>query len=346
LEMSMESHLVCQVFDPSHPGEVRREAMAFASRVGFAAADAGRVALVVTEMATNIVKHAGKGQILLRAMHEIPGSIGVEVLALDQGSGMSDVSRCMQDGYSTAGSPGTGLGAISRLATLMDIYSMPEKGTALLARVLPLGMKQNPTDSPFSIGAVRVACPGETACGDDWSVKLGQERAAVIVADGLGHGPEAAKAAAAAVRIFDAAHQMALPDLFQRLHGGLQATRGAAISIAELDLVAGEVRFAGVGNVAGFLAWPGGSRNMVTHNGTIGAQFNRANVLQYGWTKGASLVLYTDGLNSHTSIDAYPGLLARHPSLVAGVLYRDFVRGRDDATVVVITERREATRER
>jgi len=47
------------------------------------------------------------------------------------------------------------------------------------------------------------------------------------------------------------------------------------------------------------------------------------------------LVLHSDGLVSHWSLDAYPGLAARDPSLIAGILYRDFTRGRDDVTVVV-----------
>ncbi len=336
----METHLLYPVSDTSHVGEVRRGAQSLAFRAGLADSDAARLALIVTEMATNIVKHAGKGQILLRAMLETPATTGVEVLALDQGGGISDVARSMKDGYSTAGSPGTGLGAISRLATFIDIYSTPSSGTALLARVFPQNVKAKASDTPFSVGAVRVACPGETVCGDDWAVRLQQEGAVVIVADGLGHGQEAAKAAAAAVRIFETAQPMALPDLFQRLHGALQATRGAAVSVAELDTNRAELRFAGVGNVTGFLAWSNGSHNLVTQNGTIGAHFNRLHVLPYQWKRGASLVLHTDGLNSRTSLDAYPGLLARDPSLVAGVLYRDFVRGRDDATVVVISERR------
>jgi hypothetical protein len=50
---------------------------------------------------------------------------------------------------------------------------------------------------------------------------------------------------------------------------------------------------------------------------------------------GFLLVMHSDGLATHWNLDQYPGLVGRRPSLIAGVLYRDFARGRDDVTVVV-----------
>ncbi len=55
----------------------------------------------------------------------------------------------------------------------------------------------------------------------------------------------------------------------------------------------------------------------------------------YPFPKGATLVMHSDGLISRWTLDAYPGLAAHDPALVAGVLYRDFQRGRDDVTVLV-----------
>lgn len=335
----MDPHRALQISDPSHPGEARRQAVALATAQGLGPSDAGRIALVVTEAATNVLKHAGKGQVLLRPLREAADRPGVEVLALDRGPGMADVARCMQDGYSTAGSPGTGLGAMSRLASTLEIYSAPSRGTALLARVLPQGAVPAAA-GPLAVGTIGVPAPGETVSGDDWSMLRSGDRALVLVADGLGHGSLAAKAASEAVRLFEASGHLPLEEMFRAIHGALAATRGAAVSIAELDAGAREVRFAGVGNVTGFLAWPGGSRSMVTHSGTVGGHFGRARALSYTWGTGSLLVMHTDGLNSHASLDAYPGLLARHPTLVAAVLYRDFARGRDDATVVVVAERR------
>ena len=101
-------HTALPVREPGDPGEARRRAMALAGELGFDEQQAGRVALVVTEAASNILKHASGGEILLG---KDVAAQAIEVLAIDRGAGMSDVARCFQDGYSTAGSPGTGLGA-------------------------------------------------------------------------------------------------------------------------------------------------------------------------------------------------------------------------------------------
>jgi anti-sigma regulatory factor (Ser/Thr protein kinase) len=330
-----------QLAHSSDSGEVRREAMALATRFGFGSADAGRVGLIVTELATNVVKHAGSGQILLR--HSLQDDAGqvVEVLALDRGPGMTDVARCMQDGYSTAGSPGTGLGAVSRLASFMDLYSMPGQGTAVFARVSPDSPKRRHTVSPFSCGGVRVPYPGEPVCGDGWCVRRENRTATVMLADGLGHGPQAAAAADEAMRLFQESGGAPLDEILNRVHRGLLSTRGAAVSIAEVDLESQQVRFTGAGNVAGFIARPLESKSMVAQGGTVGAQIGHPRVFTYPWNSGV-LVMHTDGLSSKTRTDTYTGLLAHHPRVIAGVLYRDFTRARDDATVVVLAARKEA----
>src|SRR5687768_10037593 len=130
----MHDPVILPVTEPSQVGEARRAAAALAGRLGFDDRDAGKVALVVTEAATNLVKHARDGAVLLRPLDDA-GAVGIEVLALDRGPGMADVGRCLRDGFSTAGSPGNGLGAVRRLAAVLDIYSALGSGTALLARV-------------------------------------------------------------------------------------------------------------------------------------------------------------------------------------------------------------------
>lgn len=331
----MDIHSLHTISDASHPGELRRAAVALAGQLGFSASDAGRVGLVATEAASNIVKHARQGAVLMRAMPEVADRAGIELLALDRGPGMADLARSMEDGHSTASSPGTGLGALSRLATLLDIYSAPTRGTALLARILPQGAQPKPATLPFVVGGVRVPKPGELACGDDWSVGACERGARFLVVDGLGHGASAAQAARAAVDQFDTTSGLPLPDVVQALHGALLPTRGAAASIAEIAPDASEALFVGVGNVVGLLAWPGGGRHMVGQNGTLGAALGTLRVAPYPWTGQTVLVMHSDGLKSQTSLDPYPGLLAHHPALIAGVLYRDFARGTDDATVLV-----------
>src|SRR4051794_25187070 len=125
--------MIAQVKDPSQVAEARRMAGDLARRSGFDEVDAGRVALVATELATNLVRHGGGGTLVAESFEDADGS-GVELLSLDKGPGMADVQRSFSDGYSTAGSAGTGLGAVSRVADRCVVFSRPGEGTALMAR--------------------------------------------------------------------------------------------------------------------------------------------------------------------------------------------------------------------
>jgi anti-sigma regulatory factor (Ser/Thr protein kinase) len=312
-----------------------------AQRLGFGESECGKVALVVTEAATNLIKHAGGGELLLRPL-ERGGVQGLEVLALDKGPGMAAVDECLRDGFSTAGSRGNGLGAIARLAALFEIHSLPHVGTALLAHLWAEAAPADPPAVWLEIGVVNLPKLGEAACGDTWTVQQEPGRSLFLVADGLGHGLQAADAAREAVRVVRAHAQFGPAELLPLLHGALRSTRGAAVALAEVQWEARAVRFVGVGNVAGTIFADGSSRSMVSHNGTVGCEVRKIQEFVYPFPRGAILVMHSDGLGSQWRLDQYAGLAARHPALVAGVLYREFKRGRDDVTVLAA---REATRD-
>jgi anti-sigma regulatory factor (Ser/Thr protein kinase) len=321
------------VTEPSQVGEARRAAAALAARLGFGEQEAGKVALVVTEAATNLVKHAREGVILLRPL-ERGGATGVELLALDRGPGTADVSRWLSDGFSTAGTSGTGLGAITRLAAFADLHSTPEKGTALLARL----WSRPPAEAAgLRVGAVCVPVAGEEVCGDAWAVAQDAGRALVLVADGLGHGPQAAAAAQEAVRVFRDNAAGAPAEILQAIHLALRSTRGAAAAVAAVDRAGGAVVYAGVGNVSGMILAQEGSRSLVSHNGTLGHEARKFQEFASPFAEHATLVMHTDGLLSRWALDAYPGLARRDPALIAGILFRDFRRGRDDTTVLAVS---------
>jgi anti-sigma regulatory factor (Ser/Thr protein kinase) len=325
---------IVTVEDPSQAAEARRAAVAMAATLGFGETEAGRVALVTTEAATNLVKHGGGGIIALRSLQQ-GRVVGVEILALDRGPGIADLSRALSDGYSTAGSPGTGLGAIRRLSERFDIHSLPGLGTALVAEVWAA---PRPAATGLEVGAVSAPCAGEDVCGDGWAVVSRPAGARLLVVDGLGHGPIAAEAARAAVGIFSRREGLAPLDLVEALHAGLRSTRGAAVAVGDVDLGRRRVRFSGLGNISACVVSGAGRRHLVSHNGTAGHQARKIDEFTYPWPPGGVLILHTDGVATHWDLDRYPGLLTRHPAIVAGVLFRDFNRGRDDATVVVARE--------
>lgn len=322
------------VRDESQVAEARRIAVAVAQGAGFGEEDAGRVAIVVTELATNLIKHGSGGELLVGLYDDRSGA-GVECLALDKGAGMADVAASSRDGHSTAGSAGTGLGAIVRGSHLTDTYSRPGGGTATLVR-LQRGRPANaPSRGEPVSGAVSLPMPGETASGDAWCIEPHPGGFKMMVADGLGHGPIAAEASHAAVRVFTAEHRRAPAEILALMHEALRPTRGAAISICDVDARRGSVMFAGIGNVAGVLVADGISRRMVSHNGTVGHVARKFQEFTYPFSSEPLVILCSDGLGTSWNLDKYPGLVRRHPTLIAGMLYRDFARGRDDVSVLV-----------
>jgi anti-sigma regulatory factor (Ser/Thr protein kinase) len=318
--------------DRSQISGARRAAADVAAKLGFDEVTCGKVALAVTEVATNIVKHAANGRILLRAIAR-DDVAGLEILALDQGPGIADVGASLQDGRSSTGTRGTGLGALQRAAHSFDLYTQPGRGTAL--RLAFWTRKPRATPS-LEVGAVCLPKSGELVSGDAWGIAVDGHRLNAIVADGLGHGPEAAKAGRAATEQL-ALHPTASPsELIEACHGALATTRGAAVAVVRLDPGVGTGSIAGVGNIAASVEGRTERRNLVSHHGTVGHNVRRIQEFPFAFPRDALLVLHSDGLDTHWSLSDHPGLAARHPGLIAGVLYRDHDRGRDDVTVVVI----------
>jgi anti-sigma regulatory factor (Ser/Thr protein kinase) len=324
------------VTETSQVAESRRRAVAIAQSGGFNETAAGRVAIVVTELATNLIKHAAGGEIVVGLYDDDTGA-GIEILSLDRGAGIADLDAALQDGYSSAGTPGRGLGAIVRQSQVFDIVSWPGNGTVILARLegLPQRGVQTPARRP-RWGAICLPIAGEEVSGDAWSVASDRASTSLIVADGLGHGPEAATASTAAIRLFHKHAGQPIATVLACIHDGLRATRGAAVSIARFE--GGTVSFCGVGNVTGKVVdGAGRERNMVSLPGTAGHNARKFQVFDYPMD-GARVVLHSDGLASRWSLDKYPGLFRHHPTLMAAVLYRDFARQRDDVTVLVVME--------
>ncbi len=324
--------MIVAVADQSQVAASRRVASDFAAEHGADEAAVGRVALIATEMATNLLKHATRGELVISRYDDASGA-GIELLGLDKADGMANVPRSMEDGYSTAGSPGTGLGAIRRQADQFEVFSRPGLGTAILARIA--AGKPGKAAAPL-VGAVLAPYPGETACGDAWAFGLATGKPTLMAVDGSGHGVLAADAAAIAVRVFHDRLGDNPTLLVEDIHRALAPTRGAAVAVAQVDRAGKVVRYVGIGNISGAILTGGEVRRMVSHNGTAGHIAPRIREFTYPYSAGAAILLHSDGLSNRWDMAHYPGLAASHPSLVAGVLYRDHRRGRDDASVVVM----------
>jgi anti-sigma regulatory factor (Ser/Thr protein kinase) len=319
----------------SRVAEVRREAAAMGRSEGLTEPELADLAIVATEAATNLARHAKDGEVHITTLSPM-GRAGIEMLCIDRGPGMSNADLCRTDGYSTGGTSGTGMGAMSRLSDEFDIYSQPDRGTLLVTRRYARGQPPNGSSiDGWQLGSVCVPHRGETACGDAWAVRGSGDILTILLADGLGHGMLAADAANMAKAVFLRATQLKPAELLDDLHRALRGTRGAAVAIARIEPAQHSVRFAGLGNIAGVIAGGPKPQNMVSHNGTVGHEARRFQEFEYRFPAGSVLIMHSDGINTSWNLDGYPGLLRRHTSLVAAVLYRDANRGRDDVCVVV-----------
>lgn len=323
------------ITDRSEVGEVRRRAVALATAAGFDDEAGGRVAIVATELAGNIVKHATRGHCLL-SLVEVAGEPLVQVVATDHGRGIGDPARALRDGYSTAGTPGTGLGAVQRLSRSFDLFSQPDRGLVVVARVGAHDASRARAGRPgVEVGAVEAPLQGESVSGDAWALERDGAVTTLLVADGLGHGPLAAESSSRAAAAFRRHSGRPPGERVERIHDDMRGARGAAIAVARIDAAAHEVRYAGIGNIAAQIVVEDGSQSLISMNGTAGHIARSIREFSYAFVPGALLIVHTDGMSARWTLDSYPGIRLRDPAVVAAVLLRDHGRGRDDAAVVV-----------
>ncbi|OGB23606.1 MAG: serine/threonine protein kinase [Burkholderiales bacterium RIFCSPLOWO2_02_FULL_57_36] len=342
----MKDYLVQKAFSITHASEIsaaRRHCQQAAALLGFDETESGKAAIIVTEAATNMLKHAGDGLILLTAVRRDKMN-GIEVLALDHGPGIANLDQSLRDGTSTTGTAGTGLGAMRRLAHEFDAYSAPGKGTALFLCIWS-GLAPDNISGARAIlpdvgghlrcGTVCLPVAGEEECGDAWGIVNSAGEATILVVDGLGHGPNAAQASHAAVQVLHSRSGLRPAPLIEAMHQALRTTRGAAAAVAKLDSSTETVSFAGIGNISASILDGDARKQLVSHNGIVGHNLRKVQEFATPWPAGATCILCSDGIGTQWDLNNYPGLRHCHPALIAGVLYRDFARSRDDATVVV-----------
>lgn len=309
--------------------EARRIAAAAGEVLSMDQTEVGRLSVVVTELARNVLIHGRGGEVLIsRPRGEAPL---VEVVALDSGPGMQNFEDCARDGFSTTGTPGTGLGAVRRMADEAAFLTAPGQGTIALSRVWRKGKPEH--DQPAAWGGISVPVTGESVCGDAWAAKRQAGSTWAIVCDGLGHGPLAREAAVAAIDWFLNTAARSPAEMIAGIHGSLRSTRGASVAVAEY--AAGQVRYCGIGNIGASLHQGTGVRHLVSHNGTAGHSATRVQEFQYPAGHGSVLVMTSDGILSQWAV-AYDNLRACDPVLSAATIYRDFQRKRDDSTVLTV----------
>ncbi|MFJ6797184.1 SpoIIE family protein phosphatase [Streptomyces sp. NPDC091268] len=312
-------------------------ARSVAKECGLPGAMPDQAAVVASELASNLAKHARDGSLYVQAL---PLGGGLEVLTADHGPGMADIERCLTDGYTTTGTLGTGLGAVRRIATDFMIASHAVTGTLVCARLTSPDQRGAATSD---VALIRLPATREEHCGDaaavfDHDLDHEQVRTAAVV-DGLGHGIEAAEAAQAAIRSLHAVHGQPLPDIMTAMHRALRHTRGAAVGL--LRSAADRIEYCGVGNVRMVAVTHDQAHHRLTGQpGLVGWKMPTPRTHTTTVAPGTTTLLHSDGIDHRWTHTPSPHLLRLLPPLLALDVAHRHHNHRDDATVLAIRPRR------
>ena len=319
-----------RVEEPSAASGCRSAALAMAERLGFGETRAEELAVAVTEAASNLVKHASDGALMLRA--EPGGAVSsIELVTMDAGPGIADIPAALRDGTSTAGTLGIGLGAIHRAADSCSVFSRPGHGTVLAARFR--AERRDPGAARWA-GMIR-PIGEEMECGDNYlAYSSAGGKVTALLCDGLGHGPLAATASREAVAALREAPEDEPAALLRRVHARLGRTRGGAVAVVAIDQQA--VTFAGLGNVAGWILSGPGRQGMISVPGIAGHQARTIRQYSYARPPGAAIILHSDGLSSRWNAADLPGLSSQDPLVIAAALLSEAGVHRDDAGILVL----------
>jgi anti-sigma regulatory factor (Ser/Thr protein kinase) len=353
----------------------RRAAREMAQTLGFGLVESTAIETAVSELATNVLRHAGGGALTLRPLTD--QTPGLEVNCEDQGPGIADVEVALRDGQTDGTGLGIGLGGVKRLMDEMEIQSQLGNGTCVTARKWAAGgggvgkqgskggggQERNRALSEdegrqhasrfthhetrnlhltpwnFQVAAASRPAAGETANGDAFLVRDDDCRLLVALVDGLGHGDEAAAVAQRTLACIERYSRQSLTDLLQRCHTELQGTRGAALGLTRLDPGASTLTYAGIGNTGIRLANPNPARP-ISLSGIVGYTMRRVREETFPCTPGDLIVMYTDGVSDHFDLEA---LLRQTPDLrdLVGRLVAEYGRENDDTTAIGIRVRKE-----
>jgi len=338
----MAEDIADNVIVVSRPGDetlAKRQAKAVAAMLGFDAGACEELALVASELASNLLTHAGRGTLTLAPL-EVDGRTGLHMEAKDQGPGIPDVEWAMTDGCSTVGSLGGGLGVVNRLMDHLDITSQRGQGTALRCERWVRPPVCGTIPSPLALGAATRVYPGMEWNGDAFVLKQWDGHALVAVVDGLGHGQFAHRAAQAARRYVETHYDQPLPEVFRGVGRACRATRGVVMAIARFAFgpppAPIRLSFASVGNIDARVYGRPEPMHFVVRRGVLGGHAPNPVVLEQPWEPTAVLVLYSDGVSTRWHWNDLAPLLSQPASALAQGLLRAQAKGDDDATVVVV----------
>jgi serine phosphatase RsbU (regulator of sigma subunit) len=191
------------------------------------------------------------------------------------------------------------------------------------------------TGDSLTVAVASRAYPGEEVSGDAWTVESTGSTVRLAVFDGLGHGPVAAAAAAAGLATLRARPELDPLAALRACHAALRATRGAAVSIASVDLVERRLVFAGVGNVEARV-WTGGRvQRPIAYRGIVGSIMPSSRAIELELEPPWALMMYSDGVSSRLDPGDLAAVAPADLQAHADSLIAAWGRASDDVTLLL-----------
>jgi anti-sigma regulatory factor (Ser/Thr protein kinase) len=322
--------------DRSYVSFIKREIHNLVTRAGFSSVKTGEIDIVVSELTSNLIKHADKGELIYRLSEE-ESNIAFEIYCFDDGPGSNDIPRMMKDGFSSSNTLGHGLGSIKRLSDFFQIYSRESWGTVVYSKSYrePIASTKIVTKNNLLIKVLQLCIPGEKVCGDGYDVKKTQDETLIFLADGLGHGVNAHEAVKEAIKAFQLCQSVDPAEIIRFIHPHVKKTRGLVGTVAVYHHSKKQWRICGVGNITTRLFQGITVKNCMPHNGIIGLNIpgTLTNIEVSEPYQG--IIMFSDGIRNRFNLSNYPSVIQYDPSLIASIIFKDNARRNDDMTVLV-----------
>ncbi|MFI5160665.1 MAG: SpoIIE family protein phosphatase [Sphingobacteriales bacterium] len=330
------THTSYNASDRSYYAIIKKETHSMAVTAGFESKRIAELDIIVAEMTSNLNKYADGGEILLGHVKE-PDNEYIEVICIDDGPGIADTRKMAKDGFSSTSTLGHGLGSINRLSDKFDIYSQTGWGTIVLSRIYKKPQIKTRTKAKMEVRPLVLCKPGEKMSGDGFVCLADDKKARLMLADGLGHGPDANLAMNTAVNALNACTFATPVEMLRFMHSFIRKTRGVVATVITIDFDKNTFDIAGVGNIATKLQGAVDSKNHLSYNGIVGHTIpNTMNDQSMNFNEYQQFVLCSDGIKSRWDLGKYPGLQKQDLGLQAAVIYKDFARRNDDMSIVMV----------
>ncbi len=326
---------------------LRSKLSAIAQRLGLSDQKRENMLLVASELVSNQVKHAG-GRGLIQVWQQ-PGPT-LDILALDFGPGITNLSQAEEDGYSSANTLGKGLGSIRRLSDESFVYTQRDNsgkskkwsGTVFLSRFRPGGKKTDlgqaasaAGDCPaaLEIGLFSRSLSDDRYNGDRIYLQKTGDTLRWLHLDGLGHGEQAQ--AATANLASHLSHCDTPSAVLAAVDRQLKGTRGAVAIIGELGLTGKALNILGVGDMHAHVMDNEEMHNLSFAPGVLGKEHKNPAQFRFAFGKRCLMISASDGIRRNWDVSNFPGLFHQHPQLIAYTLGNIMGRISDDQSLCV-----------